>query len=140
MEMLEDRQFTGIPKGKGPGGTHGWDDTSPLLDEYEEGPMPDMRGVFMARGPGIAADNKVTDWIKLVDEYQLFCYLLGIQPEQHNGTWARVQGFLRNPPTSANVKIALHIAFKLKITFKCLCFTIPKGHWQPGQEWFCGCF
>ncbi len=97
--MLEDRQVTGTPKGYG--GTHGWDDTSPTPGAYEEGSMPDMRGIFMARGPGIDANGVVTNWIKIIDEYQLFCHLLGIKAEPHNGTWERVTEF----PSSSTSKV-----------------------------------
>ncbi len=51
------------------GGTHGWDDTSPKGDGYEEGPMKDMRAIFVARGPKFKKNYK-HQWIKLVDEYQ----------------------------------------------------------------------
>ncbi len=113
--MLENRQFTANPGD--PGGTHGWDDTSPQLDSYEEGPMPDMRAIFLARGPGINTDNKVANWIKLVDEYQVFCYLLGIQPEHHNGTWARVYGFLKHPPASINEQIVVTFLYTCMLLF-----------------------
>ena len=39
--------------------------------------------------------------IKQVDVYQVFCHLLGFDPQPHNGTWASVRDFLKN---SANSK------------------------------------
>ena len=30
-------------------------------------------------------------WIKLVDEYQIFLHVLGLQGDPHNGTWTRVK-------------------------------------------------
>ena len=50
---------------------HGYDDTSPDPNGYEEGACPDMRAVFFARGPGFRNDGHRADWIKLVDEYQV---------------------------------------------------------------------
>ncbi len=39
---------------------------------YEgEGSSPDMRGIFVARGPRFAKGGKVVQWIKLVDQYQV---------------------------------------------------------------------
>ncbi len=61
------------------GGNHGWDDTSPNPNSYEEGAFPDMRAVFFARGPAFRNDGHQADWIKLVDEYQvkqLFLFLI----------------------------------------------------------------
>ena len=74
------------------GGHHGWDDTSPDPDGYEEGEefyiftrtnchvdlrtvlirtaMPDMRGIFFVNGPRFK-ENHTVPWIKLVDEYQV---------------------------------------------------------------------
>ena len=79
---------------KGVGGTHGWDDTSPDPKGYEEGPMPDMRTTFLLLGPSISK-GKAINWIKLVDEYQVFTYLMGIKAEPHNGTWSRVKGLFK---------------------------------------------
>ncbi len=78
---------------EGQGGKHGFDDTSPEVDGYEEGPEPDMRGIFFANGPGFKP-GFVNPWIKLVDEYQVFLRLLDIQGEEHQGDFSRVEGML----------------------------------------------
>jgi len=48
-----------------------------------------MRTIFFARGPAFKRNHE-TQWIRLVDEYQIFLYALGIKGEPHNGTWERV--------------------------------------------------
>ncbi len=71
------------------GNGHGWDDTSPQKGDYIEGKSirlkltsvskntssagiyPDMRGIFIASGPAFKS-GVIVDWIKLVDEYQIF--------------------------------------------------------------------
>ena len=58
------------------GGLHGYDDTSPDGSYDEEGPNPDMRGIFFANGPSFRSDGAILPWIKLVDEYQVVYMLL----------------------------------------------------------------
>ena len=57
-------------------------DTRNLLEQTQLGisgydpEEPDMRGVFMARGPGFQKDQKeIYPAIELVDVYQIFCHL-----------------------------------------------------------------
>ncbi len=75
-----------------------------------------MRGIFIASGPAFKS-GVIVDWIKLVDEYQIFLevnYLLhpkmfwaknyvgdalcikvlGIEGEEHQGTFSRIEGML----------------------------------------------
>ncbi len=97
-------------------GIHGFDGTS--MDPYgykREGYSPEMRTVFMAAGPSFKKGHKhdvilsekrknaesainvficQQQWIRLEDEYQLFCYSLGLKESPHNGTWSRVKGML----------------------------------------------
>ncbi len=49
-----------------------------------------MRGIFLAKGPSFK-QGFVNPWIKMVDEYQVFLEVLGIQGEPHEGTYERVQ-------------------------------------------------
>ena len=109
--------------GYGLKGGHGWDDTSPDPDGYTEGPMPDMRTVFFARGPSIKKDQRI-DWIKMVDVYQVFTYLLGVKAEPHNGTWSRVQGLFTGKvgiPTQISILIQLDLTLTiLFISSKCI--------------------
>lgn len=41
-------------------------------------------------------------WIRLVDEYQIFLKVLGLQGMPHNGTWSRVQDMFVEPTSAAN--------------------------------------
>lgn len=36
--------------------------------------------------------------IDLVDIYQVYCELLGVRPQPHNGTWARARALLAAEP------------------------------------------
>ena len=65
----------------------------PLQDAYEEGTFPDMRTVFFGKGSGFRTGVTVP-WVKLVDEYQVFLHLLGIEGEEHEGTWDRVKDMM----------------------------------------------
>ncbi|GIY51375.1 hypothetical protein CEXT_462351 [Caerostris extrusa] len=56
-------------------GAHGY-------DPYE---VPDMRGIFFARGPGLKK-NYISPPLQMVDIYSILCELLGIEPLPNNGT------------------------------------------------------
>lgn len=45
---------------------------------------------------GFINDGSVHDGIELVDVYQIFCHLLGFEPNEHDGVWERVKAMLRN--------------------------------------------
>ena len=75
-----------------------------------------MRGIFFANGPSFKEGHE-HQWIKLIDEYQafltvtishiniyviftqqfsqIFLNILGIEGEEHQGTWTRVEGMLK---------------------------------------------
>jgi hypothetical protein len=73
------------------GGAHGYNDIS---DGYStEGVFPDMRTIFMAVGPDFKA-NHTHQWIKLVDEYQIFMKVLNVNARNHSGNWDRVKDML----------------------------------------------
>ena len=68
----------------------------------------DMRGVFMAKGPGFKNDGNTYPPVEIVDMYALFCHLLGIDPkEHHDGVWDRIRDFLRNSAPLKTVSMAL---------------------------------
>ena len=46
--------------------------------------------------PGFKNNGETYDPIELVDVYQVLCHLLGIEPNDNDGVWARVKAFLRN--------------------------------------------
>jgi hypothetical protein len=72
-------------------GSHGYNDIS---DGYStEGDFPDMRTIFMAVGPDFKA-NHTHQWIKLVDEYQIFMKVLNVNARSHSGNWDRVKDML----------------------------------------------
>lgn len=53
--------------------------------------VPDMHGIFLARGPAFKKEEKF-DTIELIDIYQVLLNILGVEPpHQHNGTWANVE-------------------------------------------------
>ncbi|VDM52075.1 unnamed protein product [Angiostrongylus costaricensis] len=55
---------------------------------------PQMRGIFMARGPAFKVDEK-TGPIEIVDVYQTLLNILAVEPSHsHNGTWSNVEGML----------------------------------------------
>ena len=53
----------------------------------------DMRGIFVATGPGIKKNVK-TKPINTVDIYQLMCHVLGIKPSANDGIWSHVDDIL----------------------------------------------
>jgi len=76
------------------GGHHGWDDTGSQAKGYSEGGQPDMRAIFFANGPSFKAGH-INPWIKLIDEYQVFVHVLGIEGEEHQGDFDRVADMFR---------------------------------------------
>uniref|UniRef100_A0A0K2TR93 Ectonucleotide pyrophosphatase/phosphodiesterase family member 6like [Oryzias latipes] n=1 Tax=Lepeophtheirus salmonis TaxID=72036 RepID=A0A0K2TR93_LEPSM len=72
---------------------------------------PDMRGVFMAKGPDFVVDpNETYNAIELVDLYQMFCFLLGVEPQPNDGLWSRIRDLLKN---SANGDFHPHFGLLL---------------------------
>jgi len=56
--------------------------------------LPEMQGIFMARGPAFKSDYK-GDPIEIVDVYQLVLNTLGVESgHKNNGSWERIQGLL----------------------------------------------
>ncbi|XP_067136105.1 glycerophosphocholine cholinephosphodiesterase ENPP6-like [Centruroides vittatus] len=56
--------------------------------------MSDMRAIFMARGP--AFKNLISPPLHMVDHYNIFCHVLGIEPLPNNGSWHRIKDMLRH--------------------------------------------
>ncbi|VDK75110.1 unnamed protein product [Cylicostephanus goldi] len=53
-----------------------------------------MRGIFMARGPGFKVDEKVGP-VEIVDVYQVILNILSVDSAHpHNGTWSNVADML----------------------------------------------
>ncbi len=61
--------------------------------EFYLGTNVDMRAIFFANGPSFKSGH-VGPWMKLVDEYQVFLSVLGLEGEEHEGTWERVEDLL----------------------------------------------
>lgn len=75
------------PAGRLPAGMHGWDPT-----------LPEMRGIFLAAGPGIAAGAALPA-VDAVDVYPLLCHLLGLTPNpEAAGSLAAFAPALREAP------------------------------------------
>ncbi|CAL1264238.1 unnamed protein product [Larinioides sclopetarius] len=72
-------------------GSHGY-------DPYE---VPDMKGIFFARGPGLKK-NYISPPLQMVDIYGILCELLGIQPLPNNGTKSITKGIVALPYSTAN--------------------------------------
>ncbi|KAG8199977.1 hypothetical protein JTE90_006221 [Oedothorax gibbosus] len=95
-------------------GSHGY-------DPYE---VPDMRGIFFARGPGVR-QNYLSPPLQMVDIYSILCELLGIEPQPNNGTKSVTQGIVALPYSNS---ISLtHCSTSILITISTvLCLYIPK--------------
>ncbi|KAL1437669.1 hypothetical protein MTO96_048697 [Rhipicephalus appendiculatus] len=68
-----------------PTGVHGYD---PM--------MPDMWGIFYARGPAVQGGKGGPNTVRMVDIYNLMCYMLGIEPAPNSGSWSELKRFV-NP-------------------------------------------
>ncbi|KAK8787061.1 hypothetical protein V5799_023163 [Amblyomma americanum] len=66
-----------------PPGIHGYD---PM--------MPDMWGIFFARGPAVLRGSAGPSMIRMVDVYNVLCYMLGMDPAANSGSWNDVKTFL----------------------------------------------
>jgi len=72
---------------------------------------PDMRGVFMARGPDFISSSTPQPAIELVDVYQMLCFLLDIDsPEPNDGVWSRIRNLLKNSSVTVNSSVVLILA------------------------------
>lgn len=82
--------------------------------------MPDMRGVFMARGPGFVESEEPMPAIQLVDVYRLLCFLLDIEPQKNDSIWDRIRALLRNSAKSNSpLNWAILVLVSL-VTVKCV--------------------
>lgn len=73
-------------------GSHGY-------DPYE---VPDMRGIFFARGPRLRR-NYISPPLHMVDIYNILCNLLNIEPLPNNGTTSITKGIsIARPYSSAS--------------------------------------
>lgn len=77
---------------------------------------PDMRGVFMARGPGFVDSNEPQPPIHLVDVYRMLCFLLDIQPLPNDGIWDRIRNLLKNSSVSVKSSVVLTTLLTLLTT------------------------
>lgn len=61
--------------------------------------IKDMYPFFIARGPAFKK-NMTSEPFEITDIYPLICYILGIEPAEHNGSLDRVKQLFREPPQS----------------------------------------
>lgn len=61
-----------------------------------------MRTIFMAKGPAFKKHYQ-GEPIHLVDVYQIYAHVLGIEPQPNNGSWSRVRSYLTNSASMINV-------------------------------------
>ncbi|CAG2178962.1 unnamed protein product [Oppiella nova] len=73
----------GDPPKKPQGGNHG----------YSVETLPDIRAIMYGFGPALKK-NYTSDWISMVDHYNLFCHILGINAIPNNGTDAKAKEML----------------------------------------------
>ncbi len=52
----------------------------------------------MAKGPSFKKHYQ-GEPIHLVDVYQMYAHILGLEPQPHNGSWSRVRSYLVNSAT-----------------------------------------
>jgi len=67
---------------------------------------PDMRGIFLAKGPDFKATGEEFPPIKLVDVYQVLTHVLGVNPQPNNGTWEHVKDLLVDPNRASSRTIS----------------------------------
>jgi len=79
---------------------------------------PEMRGVFMARGPGFLSSDYPQPPIHLVDIYQMICFLLDIDPLPNDGIWDRIRALLKNSSVSLNSSVVLTLFTLLFVTLQ----------------------
>jgi len=60
---------------------------------------PEMRGIFMARGPSFRSGVSVPE-VRAIDVYELLCAALGIAPAPNDGDPSRVAPLLVSPPVT----------------------------------------
>ncbi|GFQ97429.1 hypothetical protein TNCT_363811 [Trichonephila clavata] len=93
-------------------GSHGY-------DPYE---VPDMRGIFFARGPGLKK-NYLSPPLQMVDIYGILCELLGITPLPNNGTKSVTKGIVALPYSNADRLTQSSIQITAGVfAVLCMCF------------------
>ncbi|XP_022254254.1 ectonucleotide pyrophosphatase/phosphodiesterase family member 6-like [Limulus polyphemus] len=70
-------------------GNHGYDPNS----------LSDMRGIFYATGTKLKKGYKAPP-VKMVDQYNLMCHIIGLEPLPNNGSWDIIRPMLSNAPIS----------------------------------------
>lgn len=61
-----------------------------------------MRTIFMAKGPSFHKHYQ-GEPIHLVDIYQMYTHILGLEPQPHNGSWSRVRSYLTSDASSSKI-------------------------------------
>ncbi|CAG2174457.1 unnamed protein product [Oppiella nova] len=83
LPRLEGVVYYGDSGKKPQGGNHG----------YSVETLPDIRAIMYGFGPALKK-NYTSDWISMVDHYNLFCHILGINAIPNNGTDAKAEAML----------------------------------------------
>jgi ectonucleotide pyrophosphatase/phosphodiesterase family protein 6 len=87
---------------------HGYSSPQSLIEQTKMGlsgydpKEPDMRGIFLAKGPDFKSTGDVYHAIKLVDVYQVLTHVLGFPAQANNGTWEDVRDLLIDPNAAPN--------------------------------------
>lgn len=93
-------------------GVHGYD---PFLSK-------DMRAGFAAVGPAFRRNFRTKAFMQ-TDHYNVFCHVLGIKPQENNGSFARAAEFLANPSNPfANHAVDRSLSFEVAWIIALNCF------------------
>jgi predicted AlkP superfamily pyrophosphatase or phosphodiesterase len=65
--------------------------------------LPNMRGVFLARGPMIKKKFYLRHGIENIDIYPLICHILSMKCERRNGSFERIRAFLKNDSSKTSL-------------------------------------
>lgn len=93
-------------------GSHGY-------DPFE---VPEMRGIFFARGPAFSK-GYISHPLENTDIYNMMCDALGMQALPNNGSRTRIEGVTTSASPSAALKYQENTAFLLCILIICACKT-----------------
>jgi len=91
-------------------GSHGY-------DPYE---VPDMRGIFLARGPKLR-NNYISPPLQMVDVYNILCNLLSMQPLPNNGTQSIYKEIGVSKPYTSDCR---NRQYSITVISYCLLFTL----------------
>ncbi|XP_048776920.2 glycerophosphocholine cholinephosphodiesterase ENPP6-like [Ostrea edulis] len=97
-----------IPTGTADKGIHGYDNL-----------IPEMRAIFRATGPAFKK-NYTNAHLANIELYQIMCNVLGIKPNNHNGTWNNVVNMMTKRTASSGFSAHPFSMLVLFIVITCI--------------------